>query len=133
MKKFFLMISMLGLLAAPTTSQAAAQVVIAPPGSQLTGVYVSPTTVSAKAGPVVFVNLDAAATGQHNIKSDAFGPNSAPWCGAYPSGRCPLFVSALVGMGGTSNADLRNTVVGESYGFTCTLHPNMRGTLQVVA
>jgi len=128
-----LIIASVALLAAPSASRAAAQVVVAPPGSQLTGVYLAPVTLAVQAQPVTFVNLDVAATAPHNIKAVDYGPNNAPWCGSYPSGKCPLFVSDLVPAGGTSTADLRNTATGETYQFVCTLHPSMTGSLMVVA
>ena len=133
MKKIALALVVLGSGLIPSASQAAVQVVIAPPGSQLTGVYIAPVSVAVTAAEVTFVNLDAAATAPHNIKAVVFGPDSAPWCGPYPDNRCPLFVSALVTVGGTSTADLRNTDVGGTYDFVCSLHPNMTGSLMVVA
>ncbi|MHB8512680.1 MAG: cupredoxin domain-containing protein [Actinomycetota bacterium] len=123
--------ALLTVAAGATPAHAAAQIVVAPLGAQIAGTFDTPITVAIKSQPLEFVNLDAIST-QHNVKSEAYGPDSAPWCAHFPLHRCPLFVSALVNAGGVSTADLSNTVPGQSYTFVCQLHGNMKGTLLIV-
>jgi azurin len=44
----------------------------------------------------------------------------------------PLFQSKLIGLGETATVDgVEKLQSGKSYGFFCTVHPGMRGTLIV--
>lgn len=133
MRRISVLASIFVVFASMTASHAAGQVIIAPPGAQVAGVY-DGVDVAVKGQDVTFVNLDAASS-RHDVMSVKMGPDTSPWCasGGFAIGHCPLFFSSLVPAGSTSTVDLRNTVAGETYTFTCLFHPNMKGTLQVVA
>jgi hypothetical protein len=124
--------SLVAVLGAHTASRAAVQVVVAPPGAFVAGVF-DVVDVAVKGEPLTFVNLDPSTQGRHNVRSVAYGSNAKPWCSDYPLNKCPLFVSALVAVGGSSTADISATVAGQNYDFVCELHGNMKGTLRVVA
>ena len=102
-------------------------VIAAGPGAQFAG-YATPAMVVDVGGELTFANGDAAS---HDVVAvDAVGPDDQPWCGNAPPGKCPLFWSKLIGVGGqTPVLGTENLESGESYEFFCTLHTNMRGTL----
>jgi plastocyanin len=69
-------------------------------------------------GPLSYVNLDPV---QHDVTSDAKGGDGRP-----------LFFSKLSGLGEVSPVQgLDKVQSGQSYGFYCSIHPGMRGTLVV--
>jgi plastocyanin len=71
-----------------------------------------------KGGALSFVNLDAP---QHDVTSDEKGADGKP-----------LFYSRLGGIGEVVPVEgLDNVQPGKQYGFFCSLHPGMRGTLIV--
>lgn len=133
MKRLGILASMVAVIASMTVSHAAVQVIAAPPGAEVAGVY-DGVDVAVKGQSLTFVNLDAASS-KHNVMATVYGSDSAPWCAknGFSKGRCPLFFSSLVSAGGTSTADLVNVVVGTTYTYTCLFHPNMKGSLQIVA
>lgn len=130
MRKFVIAAAVAACLAASTSSHAAVQIAIAPPGADVIG-FATPTMVAVKGQALQFVNADPVAP--HNIESVEYGSNSKPWCSEYLVNKCPRFASALVEVGGTSTADLGATAVGKTYEFICRVHTDMRGTLNVVA
>lgn len=101
--------------------------------------YKVPVLVVLEGDTATYVNTDIAA---HNVRARVKGPDR-PWCTTPPfnfsSGNCPLFSSALIGLGQTSPIHGLSDVVvppGEttrSVPFYCTLHAWMQGTLIVVA
>jgi plastocyanin len=69
-------------------------------------------------GKLSFTNLDFV---QHDVTSDDNGPNGRP-----------LFRSKLIGLGEAAPVDgVEKLPSGKSYGFFCSVHPGMRGTLIV--
>jgi outer membrane protein assembly factor BamB/plastocyanin len=91
--------------------------VVAVPGSTYT-TYATPVMVTSVGGPLNFVNFDLP---QHDVVSDEKGPD----------GRA-LFQSKLSGLGEIAPVEgLDNVKSGSTYGFFCSLHPGMRGSLIV--
>jgi plastocyanin len=128
------MLTLLVLAAAVTASvpaEAAVNLVVAGPGSQATQSYVTPVVVTTVGGPLTFRNQDVQT---HNVTSDAVGPDSQPWCEFFAAGGCPLFWSPSTDAGGRESqvGGLENAEAGETYGFHCVIHPQVRGTLVVV-
>jgi plastocyanin len=91
--------------------------IVTAPGATSTG-YATPVMATQKGGPLSYVNLDAV---QHDVASDAKAPDGRP-----------LFSSKLSGLGEISPVEgLDRVESGQSYGFYCSIHPGMRGTLLV--
>jgi polyvinyl alcohol dehydrogenase (cytochrome) len=91
--------------------------VVAGPGA-VYSTYATPVMTVEKGGSLSFVNLDAP---QHDVVADEKGPDGAP-----------VFHSRLGGIGEVVPVEgLDRTQSGKSYGFFCSLHPGMRGTLLV--
>jgi plastocyanin len=95
--------------------------------------YATDNVVTASGGTVEFVNLDLDI---HNFTAfDAYLPKkkakTTPWCGAYRKNKCPVFWSKTIGPGETQVQGLDSIEPGE-YTFFCTVHPAMKGTLQVL-
>jgi polyvinyl alcohol dehydrogenase (cytochrome) len=91
--------------------------VVAGPGAVYT-TYATPIVTVPKGGPLSFVNLDPP---QHDVTADQKGPDGRP-----------LFASRLGGLGEVVPVEgLDRVESGRSYGFFCSLHPGMRGTLIV--
>ena len=94
-----------------------ASAVVAGPGAVYT-TYATPIVTVEKGAPLSFVNLDAP---QHDVVADEKGPD----------GRA-LFQSKLSGLGEVAPVEGMDRVQsGRQYGFFCSLHPGMRGTLVV--
>jgi plastocyanin len=71
-----------------------------------------------KGGPLSYTNLDAV---QHDVVASDNGPDGQP-----------LFRTPLIGLGGSAPVTgVEKLEGGKSYGFFCSLHPNMRGTVNV--
>jgi len=69
-------------------------------------------------GPLSYTNLDVV---QHDVVASDTGPDGAP-----------LFRTPLVGFGASAKVEgLEKVQSGKTYGFFCSLHPNMRGSLIV--
>ena len=97
------------------------------------GGYTTENVVTVVGGTVEFVNLDLDI---HNFTAfDAFlskkDAKSRTWCGAYRKNKCPVFWSKTTGPGETQVQGLDSIEPGE-YTFFCTVHPAMKGTLQVL-
>jgi plastocyanin len=74
--------------------------------------------MSAKAHAAWLARFDVV---QHDVVSDDAGPDGFP-----------LFRTPLIGTGQSAAVEgLDRVEPGRSYGFFCTLHTNMRGTLTV--
>lgn len=129
----------------------AAVATLASPAQALDHVYVSgagegfglnykvPVLAIFEGDTATYVNADIAA---HNVRAAVLGPDRA-WCTTPPfnfaSGRCPLFSTALIGLGqtspifGLSDISVPPGETSRSFPFVCTLHGWMQGTLIVVA
>jgi outer membrane protein assembly factor BamB len=91
--------------------------IVAGPGAVYT-TYATPAMTVQKGGSLSFVNLDAP---QHDVTADDKAPDGTP-----------LFWSRLGGLGEVVPVEgLDRVETGKSYGFFCSLHPGMRGTLLV--
>lgn len=95
------------------------------------GGYLVAAVVADVDGTVTLVNADLSA---HDVVSDALGPTDNPWCPRYVGHRfCPLFASPLVGLGGEAVVEGTDQLVpGTTYGFFCSVHSWMTGTLVAV-
>ena len=96
--------------------------------------YLTPVVVVSKGGHITYTNIDIE---RHNVVQDVtfdgvHGPSTAKWCGQFPKGRCPIFYSALIGLGQSESVrGLKGVKPGKVYTFYCTLHPGMKGRLVV--
>lgn len=124
MKRVLAGLVMLAAVVSFGSAHAAAQVIVAGPGASVSGQF-DVHDVAVTAAPVVFVNADPIAP--HNIVSDA---KKNPSC----SINCaPLFTSGgLASVGGVEQFSIAGIAPGD-YTFHCALHPNMKGTLTIVA
>jgi plastocyanin len=104
-----------GAPGAPGAPAGNGSAIVAGPGA-VYSTYATPVMTVAKGEPLSFVNLDAP---QHDVVADEKGPDGAP-----------VFHSRLGGLGEVVPVEgLERTQPGKSYGFFCSLHPGMRGTL----
>ena len=120
------------LVAAVPLSPAHAVVAAAPPGAAGAG-YATENVVTAAGGAIEFVNLDIDV---HNFTAyEEYLPKKAakstPWCGSYRKTKCPVFWSETIGPGQTQVQGLDQIEPG-TYTFFCSVHPAMKGTLQVL-
>jgi plastocyanin len=112
---------------------AAAAVVATGPGGFQAG-YLPPVVVVAPGENLDYSNFDVAS---HSVvAADAYVPRKkakkVKWCSGFDKGKCPLFWSPAIGVGETTSVlGLERVQSGTQYGFLCTLHPNMKGTLVV--
>ena len=94
--------------------------------------YAPKTLVVSRSLGLKYVNFD---TARHDVVAlEAKRQNTtASWCTTFDEGTCPLFWTPLIPGGGTETPvlGLKDTKVGESYRFYCTIHPYMVGDLQV--
>jgi plastocyanin len=91
--------------------------IVAVPGSTYSS-YATPAMVTHVGGPLSFVNLDLP---QHDVVADQTGPNGMP-----------LFASPRGALGQIVPVKgLERVQSGHTYGFHCSVHPGMRGTLIV--
>jgi polyvinyl alcohol dehydrogenase (cytochrome) len=91
--------------------------IVAGPGSTYS-TYVTPVMVTNVGGPLNFMNFDLP---QHDVIADDKGPDGRP-----------LFMSKLSGLGEVAPIEgLERVKAGSTYGFFCSLHPGMRGSLIV--
>jgi outer membrane protein assembly factor BamB len=91
--------------------------IVAGPGAVYT-TYATPVVTAEKGGQLSFVNLDLP---QHDVVSDEKAPDGRP-----------VFQSKLSGLGEVAPVEgLDRAQSGKAYGFFCSLHPGMRGTLFV--
>ena len=114
---------------APTDAQ-----VVSGPTAKYYG-YLTPVVIIQKGGPLTYTNLDVE---RHNVVQDvaadgAHGSGKAKWCKLFNRGRCPLFYSALIGLGQSESVKGLGSLkpFPAVYTFYCTLHPGMKGKLIV--
>ena len=118
---------------APPSPPEGANNVVSGPQGQFYG-YATPVVVANKGGDVSYTNIDLV---RHDVIQDprtdgVAGPDSKPWCGRFPDGKCPVFWTPLMGLGQTTSVrGLENVKRGQTYTFYCSLHPGMRGRLIV--
>ena len=92
-------------------------VVLNGPGAANAG-YLTPVATTTAGGKLTYTNGDIV---RHDVVADATGPDGSP-----------LFASALAALGETVPVNgLDRVEAGKSYGFHCSLHPGMKGTLVV--
>jgi polyvinyl alcohol dehydrogenase (cytochrome) len=100
----------------PSPGPAPGTAILAGPGAAST-TYATPVMVTQVGGPVSFSNFDLP---QHDVVSDARTATG------------PLFSSPRSGIGEVVPVQgLQRVQSGRQYGFYCSLHPGMRGTLIV--
>lgn len=92
-------------------------VVAGPLGFVFPGNYYTPAAVVTKGSKLTLYHVDAAL---HDVVSVAVDENDDP-----------LFRSDLIGLGQTDDVDGVPDLASGTYGFYCTLHPWMQGTLVV--
>jgi len=91
--------------------------IVSGPGAASTG-YATPAMISFSGSKVSYTNLD-------NVLHDVTATDKAP------DGK-PLFQSKLIGLGESAEVDgTEKLQAGKSYGFYCSVHPGMKGTLSV--
>ncbi len=80
--------------------------------------YATPVATTAVGGTLEFVNLDLA---KHDVQSTEKAPDGTP-----------LFSTPLIDLGETAPVEgLDRVQAGRAYEFFCSIHPGMRGTLNV--
>lgn len=110
-----------------------AAVVTTAPGGFVAG-FLPPVVVIAEREGISYTNADIA---PHNfVAADAFlrkrAAKKTKWCSGFDKGKCPLFWSPTISLGGSTDVlGLERVRSGDRFAFVCTLHPNMRGTLVV--
>lgn len=121
-------IAVVGVLALSGLFAPTAQAVLtaATPGGFIYG-YTPPVTVVKAGDSVSFTNTDIAA---HDIVSDEPHPyGTASWCSE--GSPCSLFKSDLAELGQTVEVQGVPALRPGSYGFYCSLHQWMTGTLLI--
>ncbi len=132
MRKAFLLVAGAALVLG-SAAPASAAVAVTGPGGFVAG-FVPPVVVIAPGEGITYANADIA---PHNfIAYDAFlnkkQAKKTEWCSGFDSGRCPLFWSDTITAGATTDVrGLERVKSGKSYGFFCSVHPGMKGTLVV--
>ena len=99
-------------LALPPTASAQEQIAAAPPNR-----YLTPEITIDQGDRVLFTNTDVA---DHDVLARDNGPTGKP-----------LFRSELIGFGRTAPVEGTEYLTTGSYGFLCSIHPQMEGTLHV--
>lgn len=124
-KKVALVVLLTGLIASPG---AEALIATTHPGSTATS-YSSPVFFSPRGASLTYANLDIDV---HDIRSDDNrNGGSAPFCAGFPQGGCPLFYSEQIGQGEVTRVHGTELLDQGTYGFYCSLHTWMTGTLLV--
>ncbi len=107
--------------------QASAVVAVTQPGSTATG-YTAPVVVTVKGETVTYANFDIDV---HDIRSNDNRPaGSASYCVLSPDA-CPLFYSDLLEIGQSGLVYGTNLLPAGTYGFYCSWHTWMKGSLVV--
>jgi plastocyanin len=134
MRKILGFLALAGLMVAVSPAPASAAVAASGPGGFAAG-YVTPVVVIQKGEGVTYHNFDVP---EHDfVATDAFVPKKkerkTKWCSGFRAGRCPLFWTPTIGVGeSTEVLGLNRVKSGTQYGFFCSRHPNMQGTLIVL-
>jgi plastocyanin len=96
---------------------AGAGFVVAPPLAQTVG-FATPVAVMTQGGSLTFVNVDNAA---HDVVSEGLAPDGSR-----------LFRSDYANVGQAVPVEGVEDLAAGDYGFFCSIHPSMRGTLTVL-
>ena len=116
-----------------SAAPAGAAAAVTGPGGFITG-FLPPIVVIAPGEGITYANADIA---PHNfVAYEAFltkkQAKKTKWCSGYDVGKCPLFWSDTITAGDSTEVlGLERLKSGDSYGFYCSLHPGMKGTLIV--
>ena len=133
MRRFVPLFALVGLVLGLSATPASAAVAASGPGGFAAG-YVTPVVVVERGEALTYYNFDVP---EHDfVATDAFVPKkkerSTKWCSGFRSGKCPLFWTPTIGAGeSTAVLGLQRVKAGTQYGFFCSRHPNMQGTLIV--
>lgn len=132
MRRIFLATAALSITLLGAPAAGAAEVVTGP-GAYQVG-FLTPVVVVEPGETLTYSNFDVA--GHNFVASDAYlskkAARKAKWCSGFGRGKCPLFWSPAIGTNeSTEVLGLKAVKPGTQYGFLCTLHPNMKGTLLV--
>ena len=101
-------------------------VVIAQPGSFASG-YTTPMAPYVTGGEMTFFNGDSV---MHDVVASVYGDGKQPWCKNFPTGKCPLFWTPLIGLGATTPIlGLEDLESGKTYPFYCSIHPGMKANI----
>lgn len=126
--------ALLGLvIVGASATTASAGVAVAGPGATYAG-YATRVVVVEPGETLTFYSADLP---EHDfVARDAFVPKKAArktkWCSGFPTGKCPLFWSARINAGASTQVlGLNRVAPGKQYTFYCTVHPNMTGILVV--
>lgn len=125
-------VALFGALTTGVPSTAAVNVFVSGVPGATVGFVPASVTV-AKGLPVTFFNPDVLATSGHDVTAlDATRPkSSAPWCADFV-GPCPLFWSETITAGSaTPVLGFEDAVVGRTYAYYCSVHPQMVGSVTV--
>jgi plastocyanin len=120
MRKLVVSLALVTVVGLMAPSHAAINVAVAAPGGDVAG-YATPTVVLIKGAPANFFNADPLAP--HDIVSDERRNNQHIFRSAVSSGPG----EGLKPITGVENLDIG------TYGFHCSIHINMQGTLDVRA
>ena len=100
-------------------------VAVTPGGAN--SVFAPPVVAVEPGGALTLASVDVFG---HSLVSNEYGPGTQPWCSGFQPGRCPLFWSFQVSLGGTTPVrGLESLVPGTVYPFYCFEHLGMKGTL----
>lgn len=119
-------------ISVPVAARAA--VAVSGPGAFVAG-WTTRAVIITEGEGVTYANADIA---PHNLIADAVyiptrAERKAKWCTAYDRGRCPLFWSATITAGETTEVlGLERLRSGRQYPFFCSIHPSMKGTMVVL-
>jgi polyvinyl alcohol dehydrogenase (cytochrome) len=111
--------------------------VISGPQGQSYG-YLTPVVIIQKGGALTYANFDVV---RHNVVQDVAVDHKAlrlrvakktKWCRQFKRGKCPMFWSKLIGVTQQTPVLGVNKLKPGQYSFYCTLHPGMKGKLQVL-
>lgn len=107
-----LVLAALAALAVPSSASAADNVVVTAAFQ-----FLPPSPGVSQGDTLTYVNADIA---PHDVMADENGPDGLP-----------LFYSDVVGTGGQSDVRGVSSLPPGAYGFFCSVHPSMTGTLTV--
>jgi spore coat protein A, manganese oxidase len=114
MRRAVLCVAVVGSLCAAPAARADETIYGGPPSQ-----YFTPTVSPDQGETVTFTNLDLV---DHDVVASGTGPDGAP-----------LFRSEIVGRGASSVVAGTEFLTTGDYGFFCSIHPNMKGTINVTS
>lgn len=105
-------LALAALLALAAPAAADESIYAGPPST-----YFTPDVAIDAGEKVTFTNLDVIG---HDVLATSTGPDGKPW-----------FRSEIIGAGGSSDVVGADRLSAGAYGFVCSIHPSMTGTLTV--